>query len=60
MGVSICVSFKPDHPSVLYTAQPHVFVPTQGDEKEDAGDKTKSVALPSVESLSWSSEYSEM
>lgn len=34
MGVSICVSFKPEHPSVLYTAQPHVFVPTQGDEKE--------------------------
>ncbi|XP_015133107.2 microtubule-associated serine/threonine-protein kinase 4 isoform X5 [Gallus gallus] len=33
---------------------------TQGDEKEDAGDKTKSVALPSVESLSWSSEYSEI
>lgn len=32
----------------------------QGEEKEDAGDKTKSVALPSVESLSWSSEYSEM
>ncbi|KFQ89753.1 Microtubule-associated serine/threonine-protein kinase 4, partial [Phoenicopterus ruber ruber] len=33
---------------------------TQGEEKEDAGDKTKSVTLPSVESLSWSSEYSEM
>ncbi|XP_061214883.1 microtubule-associated serine/threonine-protein kinase 4-like [Neopsephotus bourkii] len=33
---------------------------TQGEEKEDAGDKTKSVALPSVESLSWSSEYSEI
>ncbi|XP_048786574.1 microtubule-associated serine/threonine-protein kinase 4 isoform X3 [Lagopus muta] len=33
---------------------------TQGDEKEDAGDKTKSVTLPSVESLSWSSEYSEI
>lgn len=32
----------------------------QGEEKEDAGDKSKSVALPSVESLSWSSEYSEM
>ncbi|OXB80870.1 UNVERIFIED_CONTAM: hypothetical protein H355_016887 [Colinus virginianus] len=32
----------------------------QGDEKEDAGDKTKSVTLPSVESLSWSSEYSEI
>ncbi|RMC04455.1 hypothetical protein DUI87_18899 [Hirundo rustica rustica] len=32
----------------------------QGEEKEDAGDKTKSVALPSVESLSWSSEYSEI
>ncbi|NXJ07763.1 MAST4 kinase, partial [Odontophorus gujanensis] len=33
---------------------------TQGDEKEDAGDKKKSVTLPSVESLSWSSEYSEI
>ncbi|XP_062468306.1 microtubule-associated serine/threonine-protein kinase 4 isoform X2 [Pezoporus occidentalis] len=33
---------------------------TQGEEKEDAGDKAKSVALPSVESLSWSSEYSEI
>uniref|UniRef100_A0A8C9LCA8 non-specific serine/threonine protein kinase n=1 Tax=Pavo cristatus TaxID=9049 RepID=A0A8C9LCA8_PAVCR len=33
---------------------------TQGDEKEEAGDKTKSVTLPSVESLSWSSEYSEI
>ncbi|NXS00447.1 MAST4 kinase, partial [Oxylabes madagascariensis] len=32
----------------------------QGEEKEDAGDKTKTVALPSVESLSWSSEYSEI
>ncbi|NXM83124.1 MAST4 kinase, partial [Oenanthe oenanthe] len=32
----------------------------QGEEKEDAGDKAKSVALPSVESLSWSSEYSEI
>uniref|UniRef100_A0A8C9NBJ7 non-specific serine/threonine protein kinase n=1 Tax=Serinus canaria TaxID=9135 RepID=A0A8C9NBJ7_SERCA len=32
----------------------------QGEEKEDAGGKTKSVALPSVESLSWSSEYSEI
>ncbi|KAI1240064.1 hypothetical protein IHE44_0011511 [Lamprotornis superbus] len=32
----------------------------QGEEKEDAGDKTKGVALPSVESLSWSSEYSEI
>uniref|UniRef100_A0A8C0FSJ9 non-specific serine/threonine protein kinase n=1 Tax=Bubo bubo TaxID=30461 RepID=A0A8C0FSJ9_BUBBB len=32
----------------------------QGEEKEDAGDKTKSVTLPSVESLSWSSEYSEV
>ncbi|XP_037979652.1 microtubule-associated serine/threonine-protein kinase 4 isoform X2 [Motacilla alba alba] len=32
----------------------------QGEEKDNAGDKTKSVALPSVESLSWSSEYSEM
>ncbi|NXY70969.1 MAST4 kinase, partial [Glareola pratincola] len=33
---------------------------TQGEEKEDAGDKTKNVTLPSVESLSWSSEYSEI
>ncbi|NXF46618.1 MAST4 kinase, partial [Oceanites oceanicus] len=33
---------------------------TQGEEKEDAGDKTKSVTLPAVESLSWSSEYSEI
>ncbi|NXM71833.1 MAST4 kinase, partial [Serilophus lunatus] len=32
----------------------------QGEDKEDAGDKTKSVTLPSVESLSWSSEYSEI
>ncbi|NWY03182.1 MAST4 kinase, partial [Nothoprocta ornata] len=32
----------------------------QGEEKEDAGDKIKSVTLPSVESLSWSSEYSEI
>ncbi|NXI34719.1 MAST4 kinase, partial [Galbula dea] len=32
----------------------------QGEEKEDAGDKTKSITLPSVESLSWSSEYSEI
>ncbi|XP_043844888.1 microtubule-associated serine/threonine-protein kinase 4 isoform X2 [Dromiciops gliroides] len=31
-----------------------------GEEKEDSGDKTKSTALPSVETLSWSSEYSEM
>ncbi|NXX41973.1 MAST4 kinase, partial [Tricholaema leucomelas] len=32
----------------------------QGEEKEDAGDKTKSVTLPSMESLSWSSEFSEI
>ncbi|NXS20156.1 MAST4 kinase, partial [Mystacornis crossleyi] len=32
----------------------------QGEEKEDAGDKTKTVTFPSVESLSWSSEYSEI
>ncbi|NXT88638.1 MAST4 kinase, partial [Anhinga rufa] len=32
---------------------------TQVEEKEDAGDKTKSVTLSSVEPLSWSSEYSE-
>ncbi|XP_054979931.1 microtubule-associated serine/threonine-protein kinase 4 isoform X3 [Sorex araneus] len=30
------------------------------EEKEDPGDKTKSTALPSTETLSWSSEYSEM
>ncbi|NXC49892.1 MAST4 kinase, partial [Penelope pileata] len=33
---------------------------TQGEEKEDAGDKTKTITLPSVECLSWSSEYSEI
>ncbi|XP_075302449.1 microtubule-associated serine/threonine-protein kinase 4-like [Opisthocomus hoazin] len=33
---------------------------TQGEGKEDAGDKPKSVTLPSVESLSLSSEYSEI
>ncbi|KAM6111516.1 LOW QUALITY PROTEIN: microtubule-associated serine/threonine-protein kinase 4-like [Phoenicopterus ruber ruber] len=33
----------------------------QGEEKEDTGDdKPKSITLPSVESLSWSSEYSEI
>ncbi|XP_016043822.1 microtubule-associated serine/threonine-protein kinase 4 isoform X3 [Erinaceus europaeus] len=31
-----------------------------GEEKEDPGDKTKSTAMPSIETLSWSSEYSEM
>ncbi|XP_049720754.1 microtubule-associated serine/threonine-protein kinase 4 isoform X4 [Elephas maximus indicus] len=31
-----------------------------GEEKEDSGDKTKNTALPSMEALSWSSEYSEM
>ncbi|XP_029422163.1 microtubule-associated serine/threonine-protein kinase 4 isoform X2 [Nannospalax galili] len=31
-----------------------------GEEKEDSGDKTKSTALPSTETLSWSSEYSEV
>uniref|UniRef100_A0A7N5K7N8 non-specific serine/threonine protein kinase n=1 Tax=Ailuropoda melanoleuca TaxID=9646 RepID=A0A7N5K7N8_AILME len=31
-----------------------------GEEKEDPGDKTKSTALPSIETFSWSSEYSEM
>ncbi|XP_012577401.1 PREDICTED: microtubule-associated serine/threonine-protein kinase 4 isoform X2 [Condylura cristata] len=31
-----------------------------GEEKEDPGDKTKNTALPSTETLSWSSEYSEM
>ncbi|XP_078221539.1 microtubule-associated serine/threonine-protein kinase 4 isoform X6 [Callithrix jacchus] len=30
------------------------------EEKEDSGDKTKSTTLPSTETLSWSSEYSEM
>ncbi|NXF12652.1 MAST4 kinase, partial [Smithornis capensis] len=33
---------------------------TQGEDKEDAGEKTKNVTLPSAESLSWSSEYSEI
>ncbi|XP_054544269.1 LOW QUALITY PROTEIN: microtubule-associated serine/threonine-protein kinase 4 [Talpa occidentalis] len=33
---------------------------TSGEEKEDPGDKTKSTTLPSTETLSWSSEYSEM
>ncbi|NXF86925.1 MAST4 kinase, partial [Eubucco bourcierii] len=33
---------------------------TQGEEKEDTGDKTKSVTLPSMESLSWTSEFSEI
>ncbi|NWH47869.1 MAST4 kinase, partial [Fregata magnificens] len=32
---------------------------TQVEEKEGAGDKPKCITLPSVESLSWSSEYSE-
>ncbi|XP_062941947.1 microtubule-associated serine/threonine-protein kinase 4-like isoform X2 [Cynocephalus volans] len=31
-----------------------------GEEKEDSVDKTKSTTLPSTETLSWSSEYSEM
>ncbi|XP_058535948.1 microtubule-associated serine/threonine-protein kinase 4 isoform X5 [Ochotona princeps] len=31
-----------------------------GEEKEDPGDKAKSITLPSTETLSWSSEYSEM
>ncbi|XP_016013614.2 microtubule-associated serine/threonine-protein kinase 4 isoform X11 [Rousettus aegyptiacus] len=31
-----------------------------GEEKEDPVDKTKSTTLPSTETLSWSSEYSEM
>lgn len=31
-----------------------------GEEKEDPGDKTKNTAVPSTETLSWSSEYSEM
>ncbi|NWS70678.1 MAST4 kinase, partial [Crotophaga sulcirostris] len=35
-------------------------IQTQAEEKEDGGDKTKGVTLPSVESLSWSSEYSEV
>ncbi|XP_037657659.1 microtubule-associated serine/threonine-protein kinase 4 isoform X3 [Choloepus didactylus] len=30
------------------------------EEKEDSGDKIKSTTLPSTETLSWSSEYSEM
>ncbi|XP_013840288.2 microtubule-associated serine/threonine-protein kinase 4 isoform X8 [Sus scrofa] len=31
-----------------------------GEEKEDPGEKTKNTTLPSTETLSWSSEYSEM
>ncbi|XP_076973479.1 microtubule-associated serine/threonine-protein kinase 4 isoform X4 [Tamandua tetradactyla] len=31
-----------------------------GEDKEDSGGKTKSTTLPSTETLSWSSEYSEM
>ncbi|XP_042796369.1 microtubule-associated serine/threonine-protein kinase 4 isoform X4 [Panthera leo] len=31
-----------------------------GEEKEEPGDKTKSTTLPSTETFSWSSEYSEM
>jgi len=31
-----------------------------GEEKEDPGDKMKSTTLPSTETFSWSSEYSEM
>ncbi|KAM4875603.1 microtubule-associated serine/threonine-protein kinase 4 isoform 4-T4 [Thomomys bottae] len=31
-----------------------------GEEKEDSGDKAKSTPLPSTETLSWSSEYSEV
>ncbi|KAM5264739.1 microtubule-associated serine/threonine-protein kinase 4 isoform 3-T3 [Ctenodactylus gundi] len=31
-----------------------------GEEKEDSGDKTKSTTLPSTETLSWSSGYSEV
>ncbi|XP_010635585.1 microtubule-associated serine/threonine-protein kinase 4 isoform X4 [Fukomys damarensis] len=31
-----------------------------GEEKDDSGDKTKSTTLPSTETLSWSSEYSEV
>ncbi|KAM6228321.1 microtubule-associated serine/threonine-protein kinase 4-like isoform 1-T1 [Spheniscus humboldti] len=33
---------------------------TQGEEKENTGDKPQSITLPSVESLSWSSECSEI
>ncbi|KAM6156549.1 microtubule-associated serine/threonine-protein kinase 4 isoform 5-T5 [Erethizon dorsatum] len=31
-----------------------------GEEKDDSGDKNKSTTLPSTETLSWSSEYSEV
>jgi hypothetical protein len=31
-----------------------------GEDKDDSEDKTKSTTLPSTETLSWSSEYSEM
>lgn len=32
----------------------------QAEEKEDTTERTKNVTLTSVESLNWSSEYSEM
>ncbi|XP_035307887.1 microtubule-associated serine/threonine-protein kinase 4 isoform X3 [Cricetulus griseus] len=36
------------------------ITPNSGEDKEDIEDKTKSTTLPSTETLSWSSEYSEM
>ncbi|CAH6787603.1 Mast4 [Phodopus roborovskii] len=36
------------------------MTPNSGEDKEDTEDKTKSTTLPSTETLSWSSEYSEM
>ncbi|KAM8814254.1 microtubule-associated serine/threonine-protein kinase 4 isoform 2-T2 [Rhynchonycteris naso] len=36
------------------------IIQNSGEEKEDPGDKTKSTTVPSTETLSWSSEYSEM
>nr|XP_042117653.1 microtubule-associated serine/threonine-protein kinase 4 isoform X6 [Peromyscus maniculatus bairdii] len=36
------------------------ITPNSGEDKEDTEDKTKSTTLPSTETLSWSSEYSEV
>ncbi|XP_040585053.1 microtubule-associated serine/threonine-protein kinase 4 isoform X7 [Mesocricetus auratus] len=36
------------------------MTPNSGEDKEDTEEKTKSTTLPSTETLSWSSEYSEM
>ncbi|XP_057646125.1 microtubule-associated serine/threonine-protein kinase 4 isoform X4 [Chionomys nivalis] len=36
------------------------ITPNSGEDKDDTEDKTKSTTLPSTETLSWSSEYSEV